>query len=89
MADDTETLENSDSESDRRLPDLSVGAIDEVAIFALAPSELTDRIRWSAVEGGHAAGVLEVLSDEGISARTRQWSDGQQRVWVKIGRAHV
>ena len=88
MADVTEPLDGSDSDSDRRLPDLFVGAVDEVAIFALAPSEATDRVRWSAMEGGQAHEAAVVLAAEGIQARTRQWSDGQQRVWVTPGEGY-
>lgn len=72
----------------RRLPDLRVGRLTEQEIFALAPSSVQDRVHWVTVGEADVRGALDALAAEDIPARTRQWSDGQQRVWVPTGSGH-
>lgn len=70
----------------RKLPNLNVRGMDEREILALAPLLTCDRVHWDTVGAFDAHSVLPVLEGLGISAYTRQWSDGQHRVWVPAGR---
>lgn len=60
----------------------------EGEIFALAPSSICDRVHWSLVDEVDLVGLLPALEASGIVARTRHWSDGQQRIWVDAGLGH-
>lgn len=66
----------------RRIPDMVVGDLTERDILALAPAMVCDRVHWSTAE---PMNVASLLADLPIDARTRAWSDGQSRVWVKAG----
>lgn len=69
-----------------RLPNLVVRGIDEREIFAFAPTLACDRVHWDTVDEFDARSVLTVL---GPDAYSRQWSDGQHRVWVPAGAGHA
>ena len=68
-----------------RLPNLVVRGVDERELFSYAPTLLCDRIHWDTVDDFDARSVLLQL---GPDAYTRQWSDGQHRVWVPAGCGH-
>jgi hypothetical protein len=59
-----------------------VRGLDEGTILAMVPATLCDRVHWDTAEPLDVAQVLDAL---GPAARTRQWSDGQHRVWVPAG----
>ncbi|MBI1350185.1 MAG: hypothetical protein GC156_03615 [Actinomycetales bacterium] len=69
----------------RRVPNLTVGGLDETEILAFAPPMVCDRVHWDAVGDFDAR---QVLADLPMDAWTRQWSDGQHRVWVPQGLGH-
>ncbi len=69
----------------RRVPDITVRGMHERDILAQAPALTCDRVHWTTI------GDLDphdLLGDLGMEAYTRQWSDGQHRVWVPAGRGH-
>ena len=68
-----------------RLPNLVVRGLDEREIFDFAPTLVCDRVHWDTVDEFDARAVLPAL---GPDAYTRQWSDGQHRVWVPAGTGH-
>lgn len=72
----------------RRLPDLRVGGLTEQEIFALAPSTATDRVHWVSLTPLDPQRILPSLAESGLPGRTRQWSDGHQRIWVADGAGH-
>ncbi len=69
----------------RRVPNLVVDGLDESEILAYAPPMVCDRVHWDSVDDFEAR---RVLPDLGMDAWTRQWSDGQHRVWVPAGRGY-
>jgi hypothetical protein len=69
----------------RRVPNLSVRGIDETEILGHAPAMVCDRVHWDTVDEFDAR---TLLPDLGMPASTRQWSDGQHRVWVPQGRGY-
>lgn len=66
----------------QRLPAMVVHGLDEGTILGMVPATSCDRIHWDTVETLDPSDLLDVLGPE---ARTRQWSDGQHRVWVPAG----
>lgn len=66
----------------RKVPDLVVRGRHEQEILDLAPAMLCDRIHWDAIDGCDMSALMAHLG-EGVY--TRQWSDGQFRVWVPAG----
>ena len=66
----------------RRVPNLVVAGIDESEILAYAPAMVCDRVHWDTVDDFDARALIP---DLGMPAYTRQWSDGQHRVWVPEG----
>jgi hypothetical protein len=77
-----EALLTSTHRAGRKVPFLTVGGIDEREIFAYAPTMQCDRVHWDTVEQFDAR---TLLSDLPMTAYTRQWSDGQHRIWVPAG----
>jgi hypothetical protein len=69
----------------RRVPNLVVSGMDESAILAHAPAMVCDRVHWDTVDDFDARALI---ADLGMPAYTRQWSDGQHRVWVPEGRGY-
>jgi hypothetical protein len=67
----------------RRVPNLVVDGVDERDILAYAPAMVCDRVHWDTVDDFDARVLLTGL---GMPAYSRQWSDGQHRVWVPEGR---
>ena len=74
----------------RRVPPLVVDGLDESEILAMAPPLVCDRVHWDTVDDFDARVVLPVLADADptLVSHTRQWSDGQHRVWVPEGRGY-
>ncbi len=72
---------------DRRVPALVVGGVDESEIFRFAPPMVCDRVHWDTAAPVHMADTVAHLHavDPTLKAYTRQWSDGQHRVWVVDG----
>ncbi|MHB1163782.1 MAG: hypothetical protein ACYC3K_00910 [Candidatus Nanopelagicales bacterium] len=68
-----------------RLPNMSVRGMDEAEVFAFAPTMTCDRVHWDTVDDFDARILLPALGPEAYS---RQWSDGQHRVWVPAGQGH-
>lgn len=69
-----------------RLPNITVRGLDEREVFAFAPTMLCDRVHWDTVDEFDARRVLPAL---GAGSYSRQWSDGQHRVWVPAGEGHA
>jgi hypothetical protein len=70
----------------RKVPNLVVRGLDESEIFAYAPAMVCDRVHWDTVDTFEAR---LLVTDLGMPAYTRQWSDGQHRVWVEAGSGYV
>ncbi len=79
---DDDTIVTASHRIGRRVPNLVVAGIDESEILALAPAMVCDRVHWDTVDDFDARSLLP---DMGMPAYTRQWSDGQHRVWVPEG----
>ena len=85
MADETlddDVIVTARNRPGRKVPDIVVRGIHERDILGLAPAATCDRIHWDTVE---AFDIAPLIADLGPTARTRQWSDGQHRVWVPAG----
>jgi len=74
--------------SGRRVPPLVVDGLEEGEILAHAPAMVCDRVHWDTIDDFDAHSLLPFLREEGLQAWTRQWSDGQHRVWVTEGRGY-
>lgn len=83
MTDEPDDVDDLDP---RRVPDLCVGELDEIEIFAAAPVFLADRVHWESPDDFDPA---RVIPDLPMRAWTRRWSDGQCRVWVEAGQGHA
>lgn len=70
----------------RKVPYLVVNGVDEREIFAYAPTMTCDRVHWDTVE---AFDIHELLPALDMPCWTRQWSDGQHRVWVPEGQGYA
>jgi len=81
-ADDDDILTASGARGGRRVPSLVVDGLDEAEILAHAPAMVCDRVHWDTVDDFNASTLLPDLP---MKAWTRQWSDGQHRVWVPQG----
>ncbi len=79
---DDDTIVTASHRIGRRVPNLVVSGIDESEILAHAPAMVCDRVHWDTVDDFDARSLLP---DMGMPAYTRQWSDGQHRVWVPEG----
>ncbi|MFM7065175.1 MAG: hypothetical protein ACKO04_17075 [Actinomycetes bacterium] len=77
-----DTIVTSTNRIGRRVPNLVVDGRDETEILAFAPPMVCDRVHWDTVDDFDAAQSLPALD---MPAWTRQWSDGQHRVWVPAG----
>ncbi|MDO9485677.1 MAG: hypothetical protein Q7K25_06420 [Actinomycetota bacterium] len=66
----------------RRVPDLTVRGMHEQEILDLAPAMTCDRVHWDAIDGCDMKSLMAALGEDVF---TRQWSDGQFRVWVPAG----
>lgn len=86
--DDGDLIRTAGNRLARRLPRLWVRGLDEAEILAMAPASICDRVHWDTLEEFDARRVVPHLSQAGLDARTRQWSDGQHRVWVPEGQGH-
>jgi hypothetical protein len=82
---DDDTILTSTHRVGRRVPALVVDGMDESQILAFAPPMVCDRVHWDTVD---EFDVRQLLPDMGMEAYTRQWSDGQHRVWVPEGRGY-
>lgn len=82
---DDEAIVTSTHRVGRRVPRLVVDGLDEMEILAYAPPMVCDRVHWDTVDDFDAR---ELLPDLDLEAYTRQWSDGQHRVWVPEGRGY-
>jgi hypothetical protein len=80
-----DTIITSNKRVGRRVPNLVVDGRDESEILAYAPPMVCDRVHWDTVDDFDAR---LLLPDLGVEAYTRQWSDGQHRVWVPEGRGY-
>jgi hypothetical protein len=78
-----ETIITASHHIGRKMPDLVVCGFSEGEILAHAPPLVCDRVHWDTVDDFDAS---IVLSDLPMDAFTRQWSDGQHRIWVPSGR---
>jgi len=74
--------------SGRRVPPLVVDGLEEGEILAHAPAMVCDRVHWDTIDDFDAHSLLPFLREQGLQAWTRQWSDGQHRVWVTEGRGY-
>ncbi len=82
---DTETIITAGHRIGRKVPNLVVRGMDEREVLAYAPAMVCDRVHWDTVDEFDAR---RLLPDLGMVAYTRQWSDGQHRVWVPQGRGY-
>ncbi len=82
QAGDGDALVTASHRTAQRLPAMVVRGLPESAVLAMAPARSCDRIHWDTEEPLDIRPVLSIL---GPDARTRQWSDGQHRVWVPAG----
>jgi len=82
VATDDDLLSTSGARGARRVPSLIVDGLDEAEILAHAPAMVCDRVHWDTVDDFDAAVLVPDLP---MNAWTRQWSDGQHRVWVPEG----
>ncbi len=86
--DDAQT-ESTGDDSERRVPELVVRGLTETEIFDQAPVLECDRVHWDTVDPFDPAELLPDLREQtGQPAWTRQWSDGQCRVWIPAGTGH-
>ena len=69
----------------RKVPNLVVRGMDEREILGHAPAMTCDRVHWDTVDDFDAHALVDEL---GMTAYTRQWSDGQHRVWVAEGQGY-
>ncbi|MDO8732066.1 MAG: hypothetical protein Q7L55_05770 [Actinomycetota bacterium] len=79
---DEELIVTSNQRLGRRVPDLIVRGRHEREILAMAPAMTCDRVHWSTVEPCDLPALVRDLGDQ---VWTRQWSDGQYRIWVPAG----
>ena len=82
---DDDVIVTSNNRLGRRVPNLVVGGVDEAEILAMAPAMVCDRVHWDTVD---EFAVHTLLPSLGPDAWTRQWSDGQHRIWVPAGRGY-
>lgn len=74
----------------RRVPPLTVNGMDESEILDQAPAMVCDRVHWDTVDELDVSSIVAALMarDPSMAAYTRQWSDGQHRIWVPEGRGY-
>jgi hypothetical protein len=80
---DQDTIITASNRIGRRVPNLVVDGLEEAQILAYAPPIVCDRVHWDTVDPFDCRVLLTEL---GMPAYSRQWSDGQHRVWVPEGR---
>jgi hypothetical protein len=83
MSEGAEYIVTSTNRVGRKVPNMVVDGMDESEILAMAPSMVCDRVHWSTLE---AFSATVIIPDLPIPGYTRQWSDGQHRIWVEEGR---
>lgn len=83
--DDDERIMTAANRVGRRVPNMTVRDLDETDILAMAPALVCDRVHWDTVEDFDARAILPDMSRW---ARSRQWSDGQHRIWVNAGEGY-
>ena len=85
-----DVITTSQNRQGRRVPPLVVDGMDEAEILSLAPPMVCDRVHWGTVDDFDARKVIPALvdADPTLTGYTRQWSDGQHRVWVPEGRGY-
>lgn len=84
-ADQDEQIVTAANRLGRRVPNMVVGDLDETDILSMAPALVCDRVHWDTVEDFDARSILPDLTRW---ARSRQWSDGQHRIWVAAGEGY-
>jgi len=88
--DDDDLILTSGDREARRVPPLVVDGLSESEILAFAPPMVCDRVHWDTVDPFDARELVPVLAAHAppIEAYSRQWSDGQHRIWVPEGLGH-
>jgi hypothetical protein len=76
------TIGSTPNPNPNNLPFLTVDGVHETDIFAYAPVIATDRITWTGPKDFDASIIVDYLPGP---AWTRQWSDGDHRIWVPAG----
>lgn len=79
----SDLIVTANNRSVRKLPDIEVDGMNEREIFAMAPSQLCDRVHWVSEDD---LDTSRIIAEMPMSAHTRKWSDGQHRIWVDAGR---
>lgn len=85
---DPDVITTAGNRPGRRVPPLVVRGMDEAEILAHAPAMVCDRVHWDTVGDLDAREVVRDIGAAGITAWTRQWSDGQHRIWVPEGQGY-
>lgn len=86
---DEDLITTASNRTARRVPPLEVDGLTEHEILAYAPPLVCDRVHWDTVDEFDAHRVVPFLCERlDAPVHTRQWSDGQHRVWVPAGRGH-
>lgn len=84
----SEFITTSTNRTGRKIPDIYVRGIHENEILDKAPPLRCDRVYWDTREPLDVRAIMKMLG-EGDSkiteSFTRQWSDGQHRIWVHAG----
>ena len=81
----TEQIITANNRLGRKVPNMTVDGLDESDILAMAPPLVCDRVHWSTLEEFDAR---RVLPDLPMRAYSREWSDGQHRIWVPEGQGY-
>lgn len=81
----TEQIITASNRVGHRVPNMTVDGLDESEILSMAPSLVCDRVHWSTLEEFSARAILPDLPWLSFS---RQWSDGQHRIWVPQGQGY-
>jgi hypothetical protein len=90
QAAEAESIRTATNRAGRRIPELCVDVDgrrwSEGEVLCLAPAMTCDRVRWDTVDEFDPRALVSEL---GMPAWTRQWSDGQHRVWVPAGEGYA
>lgn len=87
-----EFITTSTNRSGRKVPDIYVRGLHETEILNQAQPRSCDRIHWDTHEPLDIRQIIESLPDRNpslVEVFTRQWSDGQHRIWVTAGSGEV
>jgi hypothetical protein len=82
---DDDVIVTANNRLGRKVPNLVVRGMDEREILGHAPAMTCDRVHWDTVDDFDAR---LLVGDLGMTAYTRQWSDGQHRIWVEEGQGY-